>query len=48
MSRLKLNEDVDVTIRPEILAQDRAKQGQLTDMMPLAKIAHGVIGDIKR
>jgi hypothetical protein len=37
MAWLKLNEDVNITIWAEIIAQDRAEQRELANMMPTAK-----------
>jgi len=37
MAWLKLDEDINVTIRAEIITQDRAEQCELTDMMSAAK-----------
>src|SRR5215467_10305926 len=41
---LKLDEDINVTVRAEIIAQDRAEQRQLANMMSAAehfKLMHG-------
>jgi hypothetical protein len=37
MAWLKLDEDINVTVRAEIIAQDRAEQGELANMMSAAE-----------
>jgi hypothetical protein len=38
MPRLKLDQHINVAIRPEIVAQHRAEKGQLSNMMPAAEV----------
>ena len=37
MTWLKLDEDINVTVRAKIIAQDRAEQGELANMMSAAE-----------
>ena len=38
MSGLKLNEHVYIAIRPKIIAQHGAEEGEFANMMPMAKL----------
>jgi hypothetical protein len=42
---LELDQHVDVTVWPEIAAQDRAKERQLANAMPLAKVSNFGLGN---
>lgn len=45
MVRLKLNDDVHIALRSEVIPQNRAKQSQFPDMMTAAKIADTFLVD---
>jgi hypothetical protein len=50
MARLELDEYVDVALGPEVVSQDRAKQGEAANVMAPAEVGEGrpVDGDARR
>lgn len=40
MLRLEFYQYVDIAVRPKIIAQDRTKERQLADMVPVAEICN--------
>jgi hypothetical protein len=45
MPRLKLYQDIDVTLGDEILTQHRAEEGKLADMVSSAELLKLLLGD---
>jgi hypothetical protein len=50
VTRLELEQDVDVALGPKVVAQDRAEEGQAPDAVALAEGGDGrsVDGDARR
>ncbi len=47
VSGIELHQNVHVAVRPEIIAQHRAEQGQPPDMMPPAEVSYSWLRDGK-
>lgn len=45
MARLELDEEIDVAVRAEIIARDRAEQRQLADVIATAEIGNCLVID---
>src|SRR5258706_13709227 len=46
LARLELDQNVHVAVRPEVVAQDRAEEGEPTDVMAPAEVGDSFGGDV--